>query len=252
LITQNEDRIGTFLADSRISRAYEACLTLIGQKLNDNKEQESVDEAKCCMERLGKYLDENFVNILETRNGIFTMRAFLKIIGNDDPIEQASKPFEAKKNKKQPQEFSIKSIQPKLLPNEWKLGKFIKKYAKHLDDINVFEYSLVPNVSPFLSLLLRKLFLTYEDTCAQVVEKIHANFLKKPNSFHSMIQDSIGSRFIESYLFSCQADLLIDHYLSEHLIPNICFYSKHVYANYAIQALIKHRLVIEPRVSRGL
>ena len=36
--------------------------------------------------------------------------------------------------------------------------------------------------------------------------------------------------------------------MNEHIIPNIVVYCKHIYANYPIQTLVKHRLKIEPKV----
>ena len=63
-----------------------------------------------------------------------------------------------------------------------------------------------------------------------------------------MIQDAVGSRFIESYLYACPTDLLVEFYINEHLVPNIVAYSKHIYANYSIQTLIKHRLHASPEI----
>jgi hypothetical protein len=83
----------------------------------------------------------------------------------------------------------------------------------------------------------------------QIIKTIHKQFVKKPNSFQAMIQDAIGSRFIESFLYVCDGDLLIDHYLETLIIPNLVTYVNHIYANYPIQALLKHRIESESRVS---
>lgn len=107
---------------------------------------------------------------------------------------------------------------------------------------------LVPAISPFISLLLRKLNKTYQEMSDELVESIHKQFTKKSNSFHSMIQDSIGSRFIESYLYVCNTDLLVSYYLEEHIITNIVAYSKHIYANYPIQMLVKYRIHSDSQV----
>jgi hypothetical protein len=63
-----------------------------------------------------------------------------------------------------------------------------------------------------------------------------------------MIQDAVGSRFIESFLFACPADLLVDHYFEKLIQPNLVTYVNHSYANYPIQMLLKHRVAAEPRV----
>ena len=107
---------------------------------------------------------------------------------------------------------------------------------------------MIPSVSPSISLLLRKLYTAYPNECVKVINSIHQTFVKKPNSFKSMIQDSIGSRFIESYLYACPADLLVEFYINEHLAPNIVTYAKHIYANYPVQTLIKHRLHSSPEI----
>lgn len=102
-------------------------------------------------------------------------------------------------------------------------------------------------MSPFLSLLLRKLSLSYPEQNEETIELIHKQFTKKPNSFNTMIQDSIGSRFIESFLFA-STDEILEHYLENNLIPNIVQYSKHIYANYSIQTLVKHRMHSDSQV----
>ena len=103
-------------------------------------------------------------------------------------------------------------------------------------------------MSPCISLLLRKLYATYPNDSANVINSIHETFVKKPNSFKSMIQDSVGSRFIECYLYTCPTDLLVEFYINEHLVPNIVAFSKQIYANYSIQTLIKHRLHASPEI----
>ena len=107
---------------------------------------------------------------------------------------------------------------------------------------------MVTSVSPLISLILRKLSTTYPELVSEVVDLIHMQFVKKPNSFHSMIQDGVGSRFIESFLFACPGDLLVDYYLENLILPNLLTYANHIYANYPLQALLKHRFQTEPRV----
>lgn len=96
---------------------------------------------------------------------------------------------------------------------------------------------------------MRKLVLSSAKKASKCLVKIHEQIAKKANSFNSMIQDAIGSRFIESFLYCCPVDILVDHYLNEHIIPNIVTYSKHIYANYPIQTLLKHRLQNDHQVS---
>ena len=105
-----------------------------------------------------------------------------------------------------------------------------------------------PSRSPCVSLLLRKLNTSYSEITTELVNKIHEQFEKKSSSFHSMIQDAIGSRFIETYLFIAPANLLVDHYFEKHILTNLVAYSKHIYANYPIQALLKYRLENEPEL----
>ncbi len=97
---------------------------------------------------------------------------------------------------------------------------------------------------------MRKLYTSYPEISSELINSIHKQFVKKSSSFHSMIQDSIGSRFIESFLCCCPSDLLADYYLEKHILPNLVSYCKHTYANYSIQSLIKHRLELEPKVSK--
>jgi hypothetical protein len=256
-MTHPLERLTECMNDRRMSRAYEACLILIGDKIIASKNEtnssenndDDVKKLKKCLTNLADYLCENFQTILETEEGVFALRAFLRVIGAADPLENVVAPRVA--NKKFPVEFNVKNLTVKQVPAEWKLNKYIKKFAKHLSGINVLEIGLVPSVSPCISLLLRKLYTTYADDSVSILESIHEQFVKKPNSFHSMIQDSIGSRFIESFLYTCPIDILTEFYLEQHLIPKIVLYSKHIYANYPIQALIKHRLDKDSKVNKN-
>lgn len=136
----------------------------------------------------------------------------------------------------------MRDLVPRLLPDEWRHERTLKKMAAGLDDLNLLELGLQPTMSPCVSLLMRKFYLTNEKKAKKVLTKVHEQLSKKANSFGSMIQDSIGSRFIESFLFACPIDILVEHYLNELILPNLVNYSKHIYANYPIQTLIKHRL----------
>ena len=66
------------------------------------------------------------------------MRCFLRIIGQEDPLEPSQMQQNNNSSKKKfNKDFNIKNIEIKLLPKEWKLKKFLKKFSKNLDDINV-------------------------------------------------------------------------------------------------------------------
>lgn len=110
------------------------------------------------------------------------------------------------------------------------------------------ELGLSATVSPFLALLTRKLYANHPDVSAKHVRSIHAQFVKKPNSFQSMIQDAVGSRFVESFLFACTDDTLT-HYLDTFLVPNCVTYARHIYANYPVQTLLKFKIDVEPQVT---
>lgn len=137
LLTNDSARLNELLSDSRTSRAYEACLLVIGGKIKDSNDQAKLDKLKQALKNLGDYFVENFENIIETQNGIFAMRAFLRIIGKPDVLEQPQ-PAEAagKKYFKKPREFNIKNVEVKLVPDDWKTDKFIKKIAKFIKEIN--------------------------------------------------------------------------------------------------------------------
>jgi hypothetical protein len=146
LLTSDSNKLNDYLSDSRVSRAYEACLALVGEKIALGKKvstnEENLDKLKSLLSNLGDYLVENFESIIETHNGVFALRYFLRVIGDEDVVEQATsnnsntnksnKKFQNKQN-----EFNIKNVQVKLVPKEWKLNKYLKKLSKKLDDINI-------------------------------------------------------------------------------------------------------------------
>jgi len=248
LIVDNE-KLEEYICDRRISRAYEACLTCLADKfLSKKPSEDQLESVKTCLKSLGNYLVKNFESIIDTEDGIFTLRCFLRVIGGKDLLESVpNQNNKNKKNKWKRTEFNIRDIEIRLIPDEWKIKKFLKKFP--LDDINLLEKGLLPAVSPCISLLMRKLYMSYPKESAELSKSLHKQFVKKASSFHSMIQDSIGSRFIESFLFTCPIDLLEDYYLSEHVLPNITMYCKHTYANYSVQSLLKYRLEHEPKLS---
>lgn len=71
-----------------------------------------------------------------------------------------------------------------------------------------------------------------------LVDAIHKNLSEKTNAFHSMIQDAIGSRFLETFLY-CASNEIKGVYIANNIVPNVACYCKHIYANYVIQTLLK-------------
>lgn len=92
--------------------------------------------------------------------------------------------------------------------------------------------------SPFLGLLMRKLVKNNSKQLEKIVNLIHTQLEAKTSSFHTMIQDAVGSRFIETFLYCAQNEIKAI-YIDNFLLPKIVAYSNHVYANYIIQTLLK-------------
>ncbi len=144
LITSSTEKLNEFLNDRRISRAYEACLLLMGDKIANTQNSgleanaDALKKLKKSLASLADYLAENFQTILETENGIFALRAFLRIIGEPDDLEVAANAVNDQRSAKRfKNEFNVKNLPVKLVPTEWKLNKYLKKFSKFLSDINV-------------------------------------------------------------------------------------------------------------------
>lgn len=137
LLISDADKLEELISDRRTSRAYEALLTCFGHKFSNGSTPEQVEDAKECLKTLGKFLVKNFENILDSENGIFTLRCFLRILGTKDPFEAspANQQSKNKKNKYQKTDFNIRNVEIKQVPDEWKIKKFLKKFA--LEDINL-------------------------------------------------------------------------------------------------------------------
>ena len=137
LLVVDNEKLEEYIGDRRISRAYEACLTFIGEKFSKSTvTEEQADLAKVCLKALGNFLVKNFESILETENGIFTLRCFLRILGSKDCLEPVpNQNNKNKKNNRQRTEFNIRDIEIKVLPEAWKIKKFLKKFS--LTDINL-------------------------------------------------------------------------------------------------------------------
>ena len=142
IMTSDSRLIGECINDRRISRAYEACMLLAGDKctlqLTTNSESsepatttkdECLRQIKHAMSNLGSYLVENTETIISSQSGIFALRIYVKVIGEIDELEQAQT--------QQHVAFSLKNMSVKRLPVEWKLEKFIEEFAKPLHDIDL-------------------------------------------------------------------------------------------------------------------
>jgi hypothetical protein len=144
------------LSDRRSSRAYEACLICLGDKLSSIKNEVTSNNSKCLnqdnaeqddllkklkkiLKKFSNYLVDKFDYIMETQNGIYSLRAFLRIIGNEDPLEEnASNNNNKKANKrKTSDQFNMKNVEVKLLPIDWNMNKSIKKFAKSVLNLNL-------------------------------------------------------------------------------------------------------------------
>ena len=97
IMTSPLERLTECLNDRRMSRAYEACLILIGDKIDMGikVEQSAIVEddlkkLKKSLTTLAQYLCENFQAILETEDGIFALRALLRLIGATDVFENVN------------------------------------------------------------------------------------------------------------------------------------------------------------------
>ena len=135
LLTKDEAKLKEYASDRRISRAYEACLVCVGGKLASapKADSETLDGIKKCMKRVGNFLEENFETIMETQDAIYLMRSYLRVIGKADPLDQLQKNVPKKKDR----EFNIKFIEVKLVPEDWKLAKLIKKLSNKIEDMNL-------------------------------------------------------------------------------------------------------------------
>ena len=144
IILRDDQKLSEYLGDRRISRAYEACLTCIGDKFAkaSSANDSQVETAKQCIKKLGAHLSANFQTIVDTENGVFSLRCFLRILGSPDllePANNASKQSNNKLKKKFNKEFNIRDVELKTLPVEWKLKKLLKKFKLEEISLGIWE-----------------------------------------------------------------------------------------------------------------
>jgi hypothetical protein len=153
IITSDDSLIEKLLSDRRSSRAYEACLLCLGDKLSSIKEETAnkddktakdisdqddlLKKLKKILKKFSNYLVDKFDHIIDTQDGIYSLRAFLRIIGNEDPLEQSLPISTNKKPNRRKEEFNMKNINVKLVPTEWNMNKLIKKFAKSVLNLNL-------------------------------------------------------------------------------------------------------------------
>ena len=135
ILTSSPERIDELLGDSRSARAYDACVLLMGEKATIND-----TDLKSCLTRLGDYFVENFDSILDSsKSGIFAMRSFLKAIGKKDLVESSTNSNSGQKGGKRAAKevFSMKNYDFKVVPDEWNMKEYLKKFYKKIKDKNV-------------------------------------------------------------------------------------------------------------------
>lgn len=233
-----EDYLNEYLKDVRISRAFEAFLICAGNKI-DTLNNERI---KTILKTIGNYFVDNFNEIIENEFAIYILRSFILIIGNKNPFDTNNKELSSsniKKKQKEQLSFNLKSVNKlKELPDDWKLKKFLKKFYELLDKDKILEMTLINYKSPMIILFMHNLNSIYPELSEELIKSIHKKMKIKENSFHSMIQDVVGSRFIEAFLCLCNSKIR-EHYFEKFLLPNISAYSVHLYANYVLQSLLR-------------
>lgn len=242
LVTK-EDCLAEYVFDVKISRALEAVLTCLPHKLDS---ESHFEQYRKCLKRLGNYFTENFQGVIDNEIAIFTLRSFLRILRSNEAQEKSEistsnlKKPQKKQDKSKQFYFNLKGLETKFIPDDWKIQKFLKKFNELVVKIpNLLDMALIKCVSPFLSLLMHKLSFKYEGECVKLVELVDKQLKKKQSAFHSMIQDPIGSRFIETFLCLASSEIC-QHYFDKFIFENSVAYCKHIYANPVIQSLLKN------------
>ena len=86
------------------------------------------------LKNIGEFLVENYEKIFENNVAIYILRTFIRIIGVEDPFDGLSTKDKSLTNKKSfkknfDNNFNMKDIKPKLIPDEWKTHSYLKKFA---------------------------------------------------------------------------------------------------------------------------
>ena len=142
-LTKNKENFEEYITHPRISRSFEAFLLTIGEKCGEIKEQpeEEFEKYKTGLKNIGDFLVENYQNVFENNVAIYILRAFIRIIGSEDPFDSFSNKDKSLTNKKtfkkkNDNNFNIKDIKPKLVPDEWKIHSYLKKFAQCTANLN--------------------------------------------------------------------------------------------------------------------
>ena len=136
ILTKNKENFEDYMTHPKISRAFEACLLTIGEKIqNKNADEEENEVYLRGLKNIGEFLVDNYEKVFENNIAIYILRTFIRIIGVTDPFESLSNKDKSLTNKKSfrtknDNSFSMKDIKPKLIPDEWKTHSYLKKFAR--------------------------------------------------------------------------------------------------------------------------
>lgn len=140
ILTSSTSRMDELLADTRCARAFDACVLLCAEKAH-KAASDNVATMKTCLTSLGDYFLDNMDSILATtKNGIFAMRSFLKVLGRKDQADVAAAAGGGSNQRmggKKPPVFSMKTYDYKVLPDEWNMNEYLNKFYKKLKDKNM-------------------------------------------------------------------------------------------------------------------
>jgi hypothetical protein len=134
-LTKTKENFEDFISHPRLSRAIEAILVTIGDKIESASGDDEENEVYLRgLKNIGEFLVENYEKIFENNVAIYILRTFIRIIGVEDPFDSLSNKDKSLTNKKSfkknfDNHFSIKDIKPKLIPDDWKTHSYLKKFA---------------------------------------------------------------------------------------------------------------------------
>lgn len=132
-LTKNDDLLNFYINDSKISRSIELFILLTANKQDSDEINE---ELKSNLIRIGDYLSSNLETIMSNSVAIFLPRAFIRVIGDNDPFDAYSLKDKSITNKKtnnqQRSSKIINNIQVNQIPQEWGLDKYLKSFSKRV------------------------------------------------------------------------------------------------------------------------
>lgn len=131
-----DTKLGAYLNDAKMSRAYDACLLLCAHKITKS----TTEKIQAFVGRLCEYFLSQIETMLDAQppaTGLFVLRSLVRVLGKsdllDDHVNKGNQGGRRGRN-----EFGVKDIELKLLPADWtSCCKFIKKLAKKIKAINV-------------------------------------------------------------------------------------------------------------------